>query len=117
MASLADLTGTFAPQGPEAGFTLADLAVQGGVASAQAGLQKQRILRNFQQFDLPDLINAQAARGAFASGATGQKAARLVTGTSDRLADIDLALAPTLASIAANQQLAGSGFLLGQSGV
>lgn len=113
MASLADLATAFQPAGPPAGFQLADLELQRGLAQAGAGIQRQRLLRDFQRFDLPDLVSAQAARGAFRTGATKRKTERLATGVADRLADVDVRLASLLGGIAFNQQLAGTGAQLG----
>lgn len=109
MATLSDLAAVYAPP-PPAGFTLASIGIAGqqaangaavgrertqrnfGFASADAGQAKQRTIRNFNQFDLPDLMSSQAARGAFHSSATTNKTNRLRTGMNDSLADIGTGL-------------------------
>lgn len=109
MATLSDLAAVYAPP-PPAGFTLAGIEIAGqqaaasaavgrertqrnfGFATADANQAKQRAQRNFSQFDLPDLISGQAARGAFRSSATSRKTNRLQTGLNDSLADIGLNL-------------------------
>lgn len=112
MASLADLLSSFAPKQPVAPV-LANIRLQGQHAKTNAGIARQRLLRNFNQFDLPDLLSSQAARGAFASSATENKRTKLATGVGDELSDVALGLAQTQAQLAANALLAKSGISLG----
>lgn len=112
MATLADFQALYQPSAPPAGFSLAGLSLDAGLASAQSGVNQGRILRNFGEFDLPDLVSSQAARGAFYSGATSNKTNRLATRASDALADQQLDLGPILARLAANSVLAQTGIQL-----
>lgn len=112
MASLADLGGVYGTQDPT-GFKLADIGLAGGLSSAQADLSKGRILRNFGQFSLPDLASSQAARGAFHSSGTRDKAGRLGLGVQDSLDDVTLGQNQYQANLAANALLAQTGISLG----
>lgn len=112
MASLADLQTIYTPNTP-AGFRLADLEVKGHLAQAQAGIARERVLRNYHQFDLPGLLGSQAARGAFHSSATQQKQQQLATGAADTLTDIQFALGQQQANLSANALLAKTGISLG----
>ena len=112
MASLADLQSVYAPA-PPTGFTLADIEVQGQLAAGQAGIGRERVLRNFNKYDLPDLLSSQAARGAYNTSATEDKRERLATGAGDQLTDIEYALAQRQAELAANGLLAKTGIRLG----
>jgi hypothetical protein len=108
MASLADLSSVFGTA-PPAGFSLAGTAIQGGMTEAQTGFEREKILRDFNEFNLPSLINSQAARGAFRTSATQDKAKRLATGTQDSLTSLQLASNPAQAQLATNALLAQTG--------
>lgn len=112
MASLADLQSVFQTTRP-AGFSLADIEVQGKLAAGRAGVQRERVLRDHNRFALPDLLTSQAARGAFYSSATDRKRQQLSLGAGDRLADIQFDLAAQQAGLAANALLAKTGIRLG----
>lgn len=112
MATLADLMDIYQPA-PPAGFQLANIDLQSTLAKNQAGVNQERVLRNFKQFDLPDLLGAQAARGAFYSSATQNKRNRLATGAGDQITDIQFGLANTQARLASNALLAQTGIQLG----
>lgn len=111
MPSLADL-GTVFGQSAPAGFTLADTAIQSGLGQAQADFQTGLVKRNLSQFDLPDLMNSQAARGALRTSATDNKAFRLATGAQDQLSSIQLSNNPAQARLASNALLAQTGIQL-----
>lgn len=113
MASLLDLAAIYAPSGPETGFRLADIEQATNVLNNNAGIATERTIRNHSQFDLPDLLGSQAARGAFSSSATDRKRSALVAGTGDRLSDIELGLANAKANLATNGLLAQTGISLG----
>lgn len=113
MASLSDLASVYAPEGPETGFRLADIEQASNSLTNNAAIGRERTLRNFNQFDLPDLLSSQAARGAFNSSATDHKRSRLATGAADTLTDIDLGLASARANLATNALLAQTGIQLG----
>lgn len=112
MASLSDLSAIYAPSAPP-GFTLADIELAGTQAQNEADISSERILRNFGQFQLPDLLSSQAARGAFQSSATDNKALALTTGAADQLTDIQFGLGQTQANLASNALLAQTGITLG----
>ena len=107
MASLADYYSP--PSGPPAGFSLAGLQTQQSQALEEGGIQQSRIMRNFSEYDLPDLINNQAAKGTFFSGTTGVKADRLRQGATDSFGDIGRTVSRTVANLASQGVLAASG--------
>jgi len=109
MASLSDLASVYNTQAP-AGFNLANLAVSGSLTKAQADLARTRVLRNFKDFDLPNLISSQAARGAFGSSATKRKVKMSATGAADTLGDIAFGSGGAQATNGANALLTGTGF-------
>lgn len=109
MASLSDLASVYNTQAP-AGFNLANIALSGSLNKAQSELARTRLLRNFTQFDLPDLLSGQAARGAFGSSATRDKVLRLGTGAADTLGDIAFGSGSAQARLGANALLTGTGF-------
>ena len=113
MASLSDLSAIYSPPGPASGYKQADIAVATNVLNNQAGIGTERTLRNFNQFDLPDMLGGQAARGAFFSSGTEDKRSRLQAGAGDRLVDIELGLAEAKANLATNGLLAQTGISLG----
>ena len=108
MPSLADLGSVFGTTDP-AGFSLAQTAIQSGLTGAQAGFESGIVKRNLNQFDLPDLINSQAARGALRTSATANKANRLAVGAQDALSRIQLSSNPAQAQLATNALLAQTG--------
>lgn len=112
MASLADLMNVTAPAEP-AGFKLADIELAGTFGAQDAAIGRERVLRNFNQFDLPDLLGSQAARGAYYTTATDNKRARLATSAGDQLSNIQMALARQQAGLASNALLAQTGISLG----
>lgn len=117
MATLVDLHRVYSPQNATpAGFRLADLAVQGNLAEGQAGIGRERVLRDFNKFNLPGLLGTQAARGAFHSSATDRKREQLAHGAGDQLTDIQFALGQRQAELAANALLAKTGIALGRFG-
>jgi hypothetical protein len=100
------------PSTPPLGFTLADLNAQQTAATVDTGQKQQRTIRNFGQYDLPDVVNAQAAKGAAASSATHNKADRLRQFATDDIGDSELMLRRTLSGLATNGVLAASGIQL-----
>jgi len=89
MASLADLAGIYGPETP-AGFNLASNALARANSTQGYELNRDRILRDFTRFDLPQLLSAQAARGALGSGATRRKVDRSATSVADALTNLSL---------------------------
>lgn len=79
---------------------MADIGLRETTAGAAAGTQSARLQRDFTQYDLPDLVNNQAARGAFQSSATQRKAGRLQTAHDEGQDDITRGLGFTLADLA-----------------
>lgn len=96
MASLLDLYQSSAP--PQS-WGMADINLQEASIGAEAGTQSARLKRNFTQYDLPDLMNSQAARGAFYSSATQNKSSRLQTGFDESQDDITRQLGFRLADL------------------
>lgn len=112
MASLADLGQIWNQQEP-AGFSLADAAISGEYSAIDADTSRSRLLRDFGQFDLPDLLGAQGARGAYNTSATKDKVGRLSTQATDQLTDISVGGSRAQAQLAANALLAQTGVQLG----
>lgn len=112
MATLSDLAALYEPETPT-GFNLANTSLQRSQSQAGYDMARSQLLRNFNQFDLPDILNSQASRGAFASGATRRKVNRAATGLSDSLASLGLGYAPTQSRLATNALLAQTGLQLG----
>lgn len=109
MASLLDLYQSSAP--PQS-WGMADINLQEATLGAEAGTQSARLKRNFTQYDLPDLMSNQAARGAFHSSATQRKASRLQTAHNESQEDITRQLGFRLSDLA-NRKVAvttGGGF-------
>lgn len=111
MATLADLSSVYTPSNPT-GFGLAGIELQATANNVNALGAQHRAIRNFSKFHLPELLSGQAARGAFASGATQRKAQRLAVGTQDSLAEIAAGLGPAQAQLATNALLAQTGIQL-----
>lgn len=109
---MADLQTVFGTP-PPAGFSLAETDLQSTLATSQANVGRERVLRNFSKFNLPDLLSSQASRGAFRSSATNHKRDQLTAGAGDTLGDIQFGLANTNAQLASNALLAQTGFRLG----
>lgn len=77
MASLSQWQqNTFQQQSPMS-WQLAPILQQEAMIGANLGESTRRLQRDFTQYDLPDLVSNQAARGAFHSGATRRKTGRL----------------------------------------
>lgn len=111
MPSLADLGAVLTPSEPT-GFRLGQLELAGGIAQGEAEMQRGRILQDFTEFQLPQLMSSQAARGAGASSATWDKRRQLATGASRGLEDVEAGLARTQAGLAGNSLLAQTGISL-----
>lgn len=86
MASLLDLYQN--PGGAPMSWQMAPLQQNEAQIGAELGEGMRRLQRNFSEYDLPDLVNSQAARGAFFSSATQNKAKRLQTGMVEGGADM-----------------------------
>lgn len=112
MASLSDLMAVFG-SAPPAGFSLAETDIASTNNESMANIGRERVLRDFNKFQLPDLLGSQAARGAFHSSATRNKQDRLTTAVGDELGNIQLGLANANAQLASNALLAQTGFRLG----
>jgi hypothetical protein len=115
VASLSDLTSIYAPSGPEAGFVLGDIERRRTQAETGADIGKERILQNYQ-YELPDLLGSQAAKGSYFSSATNRKRARLGQNAANQTADIDVGLANLKADLAAQALLAQTGVRLNGGG-
>lgn len=71
MASLLDF---YRPAAVTPQFQLAEIGVQGGYATEDAGISQSRMKRNFETRTLPSLVNREAAKGSFYSGGAGVRA-------------------------------------------
>lgn len=111
MASLADLGSVFNQAAPT-GFTLAGLGLQGDLSAQEAQVGQQRSVRNFGERALPGLINSQAARGAYDTSATVNKATQLTEDFGDTLSDLAARGANAQAGLAVNSLLAQTGIRL-----
>lgn len=110
MASLSDF---YTPQGgTPLPFTLADNALVGSDATSDAGLQQSRIMRNFSQRSLPDLVNRYSARGTARSGWSGVMADRMKEDAGDQYGDIQINLNRTLAGLRRAGVLAATGIAI-----
>lgn len=70
------------------GFKLAHNALERSNLNVESDVSRNRLQRDFDTYDLPDLLSNQAARGAFASGATNRKKTRLGGALERSLGDI-----------------------------
>lgn len=108
MASLTDL---YAP-GANAPAALAGLDLQASDARTDAGLSQSRLLRNYSDRNLPDLVNRYAARGTFYGGQAGVAADRLKEDTGNQYGDIQRLLDRQLANLRRQGILAATGVTL-----
>lgn len=106
MASLLDL---YNSGGTNAPWALADIGLRETQLNTEAGEQIRRIGRNFSEYDLPDLVNSQAARGAFHSSATRNKTQRLQTARDESVGDIGRNLGFSLSDLANKRVAATTG--------
>lgn len=70
------------------GFKLAQNSLQRSDLLTESGLQGDRLQRDYDTYDRPDLLSSQAARGAFATSATMRKDSRLGGGLERSLGDL-----------------------------
>lgn len=108
MASLTDLFSS--GDGTPVGFSMASFGNQASDIAEDSGIQQQRLLRNFGQFDLPDLVSRYASRGTFHSGGAGKAADKLRLGVSDQFGDIERRKSRALADLSTNSLLALTGY-------
>ena len=111
MASLGDLQAVTA-SGGNAGLINAAVAQESGFATNENLMTKGRGRRNMNTFDMPNLIGAQAARGAFSSSGTNRKTNQMMRLNADQEADSEFALRRTLMGLATKGLLAQSGIQL-----
>jgi hypothetical protein len=88
---------------------LANLALQGDLQAEDAGVAKQRLLRNYGERQLPSLVSYYASRGTFRSGNARLKADQLRQDVGDEAGDIDRLLARQMANLARQRILATAG--------
>lgn len=115
MASMSDLANSYAQDGPEAGFALADIRLAKQRAQAEYNTGTERNARNYRQFDLPSLYSGQAAMGAFNSSATNFKRTQLGQAAADTQTDLQYKKDSTLAQLASDAVMAQSGIRIGGS--
>ena len=108
MASLTDL---YSP-GANAPAQLAGTALGASEARTDAGLSQSRLLSNYSQRSLPDLVNRYAARGTFYGGQAGVAADRLKEDTGNQVGDIQRMLDRQLAHLRRQGILAATGVAL-----
>ncbi len=75
------------------------------------GLLQQRLLRNYLQYDLPDLVDSEATKGTYYSGGANRRSARLGTAANEAYGDIGYQSSQMLADLARKRSLAGFGVL------
>lgn len=109
MASLNEL---YTTQGGGAISSLASLGLQASDARVDAGLAQSRLLRNYGQRMLPDLVNRHAAKGTFYGGQIGVQADRLKEDVGDEYGDIQRNLNRALADLRRRGILAATGVML-----
>jgi hypothetical protein len=85
--------------GRPAGFQLAENAEARAQITSQSGEQLRRLQSDFQNYEMPDLLSSQAARGAFYSGATQRKAQRASEQYLRNYGDIGTGTAYSLAKL------------------
>lgn len=86
MASLSDLYNTYGAN-PQA-WAAYPSTLQGDDIRTNAGLQNFRTLRDFSQYNLPDLVSSFAARGTSNSGRADRDINRLATSTQENVGDV-----------------------------
>lgn len=94
--------GSFYDPGPIASWGVAANDEQSAMDSAQAGLQQDRLTRDFTQYNLPSYLSQRASRGSFYGGGTLQGANRLQESTNENIADTGTSLARILAGRSQN---------------
>lgn len=107
MASLQDLyqPATAAPTG----LSESNLTASAGYAAEDSGLKQALSKRQFENRTLPDLVNRQAARGAYHSSATGNVLDRAREDYSTEQADVSRLLQRTMADLSRRRILAAIG--------
>lgn len=108
MASLMSLS----PSTPPLGFAMAGNSLAAADGAENAGVEQGRMLRNFSQYQLPDLTNRYASRGAFYSGMAGAAGDRLRQGVTDNIGDSNRGLSQLLARLNVNAIANTAGFSL-----
>lgn len=110
MASLSDYYSP--PSGRALPYTLADNALTGSDATADAGLAQSRILRNFSTRTMPDLVNRYSARGTARSGWAGIMADRAKEDATNDYGDVQRQLDRTMAGLRRAGVLATTGVMI-----
>lgn len=105
---MAALTDFYTP-GVNAPGAFADLNIQASDARTDAGLSQSRLMRNFSERSLPDLVNRYAARGTFYGGQAGVAGDRLKEDVGNQYGDIQRALDRQLAHLRRQGVLAATG--------
>lgn len=108
MASLSDLANVF-NQAPPSQFQLASTGVQSGLTARQAQRTRDRSVEDFGERFLPDMLDQQAARGAYATSATRNRASRASQDLSRGLTDLAAQGASGMSQAAVNSLLASTG--------
>lgn len=93
-------------------LTLANNDLAAGDATVDAGVSQQRLLRNYSERQLPDLVNGEAARGTFYGGQAGVRADQLKQDVGDQYGDTSRMLNRYLANTRRNGILAATGAMI-----
>lgn len=96
------------PTAQPLGFSLSDYGLSASDATADAGLQQSRLLRDYGQ-STNDLVNSDAANGSFYGGQIGVQSDRMKQGYSDQYGDVQRNLDRTLAGLRRAGVLAATG--------
>lgn len=95
--------------GPSSAFAQAGINQQAGEVSEDAGLAQTLMKRQFDTRTLPDIVNGQAARGAFYSSSTVNALDRAKEDYVTESADVSRMLGRQLAGLSRQRILAGLG--------
>lgn len=101
MASFQDLYSTYGPA--PASWQQYPSQLQGEDLRTQVGLNSFRGLRDFSQYQLPDLVSSFASKGSFLSGRRERDVNRLGTQVTENLGDQARQAGKSLSDLSTNQ--------------
>lgn len=91
---------------------LADYSLEGSDRATDTGLQQSRLMRDYSERYLPELVGGHAARGTFYGGQVGVQADRLKQDVGDQYGDLQRNLQRQLADLRRRGILAATGVVL-----
>lgn len=107
MASFSDLYATYGPN--PASWAQYPMQLQKEDLTTQVGLNAFRGMRDFNQYNLPDMLSNFAAKGTYNSGMREREVNRLGTNTLENLGDQARSAGSTLADLSTKQVGANTG--------